>query len=49
MPRPNRKIEKSKDFKGSIKKVFKGKLQCIWILGKTYGSIPKRNISDDII
>ena len=23
----------------SIKKVFKGKLQCIWILGKTYGSI----------
>ena len=33
----------------SIKKVFKGKLQCIWILGKTYGSIPKRNISDDII
>lgn len=23
----------------TIKKVFKGKLQCIWILGKTYGSI----------
>ena len=23
----------------SIQKVFKGKLQCIWILGKTYGSI----------
>ncbi len=23
----------------SIKKVFKGKLQCIWILGKTYGGV----------
>ena len=31
----------------SIKKVFKGKLQCIWILGKTYGSIQQRNMSDD--
>lgn len=31
----------------SIKKVFKGKLQCIWILGKTYGSIQKRNMTDD--
>ena len=31
----------------SIKKVFKGKLQCIWILGKTYGSIQQRNTSDD--
>ena len=31
----------------SIKKVFKGKLQCIWILGKTYGSVQQRNMSDD--
>ena len=31
----------------SIKKVFKGKLQCIWILGKTYGSIQQRNMSND--
>ena len=31
----------------SIKKVFKGKLQCIWILGKTYGSIQQSNMSDD--
>ncbi len=30
----------------SIKKVFKGKLQCIWILGKTYGSIKSSNKSD---
>ena len=29
----------------SIKKVFKGKLQCIWILGKTYGSIPNNRIN----
>ena len=27
----------------SIKKVFKGKLQCIWILGKTYGSVQQSN------
>ena len=30
----------------SIKKVFKGKLQCIWILGKTYGSVQNNNIPD---
>ena len=33
----------------SIKKVFKGKLQCIWILGKTYGSIQNRNVPEDEI
>lgn len=33
----------------SIKKVFKGKLQCIWILGKTYGSIRNRTIPEDEI
>ena len=27
----------------SIKRVFKGKLQCIWILGKTYGSVQQNN------
>ena len=27
----------------SIKKVFKGKLHCIWILGKTYGSVQHSN------
>ncbi|AMK16166.1 DUF2299 domain-containing protein [Methanobrevibacter olleyae] len=31
----------------SIKKVFKGKLECIWILGKTYGSNQLKNISDE--
>ena len=30
----------------SIKKVFKGKLQCMWILGKTYGSIQNNNNPD---
>ena len=30
----------------TIKKVFKGKLQCIWILGKTYGSIQNNDIPD---
>ena len=30
----------------TIKKVFKGKLQCIWILGKTYGSIQNNNLPD---
>ena len=30
----------------TIKKVFKGKLQCIWILGKTYGSIQNTNVPD---
>lgn len=33
----------------SIKKVFKGKLQCIWILGKTYGSIQQNNIPENVI
>ena len=33
----------------TIKKVFKGKLQCIWILGKTYGSIQNRNNPEDEI
>ena len=28
----------------TIKKVFKGKLQCIWILGKTYGSIQENTL-----
>ena len=31
----------------SIKKVFKGKLQCIWILGKTYGSVQANNMPND--
>ena len=31
----------------SIKKVFKGKLKCMWILGKTYGSI-QNNINPDL-
>ncbi len=30
----------------TIKKVFKGKLQCIWILGKTYGSIQNTTVPD---
>ncbi|WP_297983656.1 DUF2299 domain-containing protein [uncultured Methanobrevibacter sp.] len=28
----------------SIKKVFKGKLQCVWILGKEYGSINSKSV-----
>ena len=30
----------------TIKKVFKGKLQCIWILGKTYGSIQESTLPE---
>lgn len=30
----------------TIKKVFKGKLQCIWILGKTYGSIQNTTLPE---
>lgn len=30
----------------TIKKVFKGKLQCIWILGKTYGSIKNTTLPE---
>ena len=30
----------------TIKKVFKGKLQCIWILGKTYGSIQENTLPE---
>lgn len=32
----------------SIKKVFKAKLQCIWLLGKTYGAIQVNSREDDI-
>ena len=30
----------------SIKKVFKGKLQCMWILGKTYGSVQTNALNE---
>ena len=30
----------------TIKKVFKGKLQCIWILGKTYGSVQENTLPE---
>ena len=30
----------------TIKKVFKGKLQCIWILGKTYESIQENTLPE---
>ena len=30
----------------TIKKVFKGKLQCIWILGKTYGSVKTNKVPE---
>lgn len=31
----------------SIKKVFKGKLQCIWITGKTFGECENSQINDN--